>query len=292
MRYALALSVLFVPGTAPAQPAPDLLAAERLIAFHVAPIHSGERLGLEAATVDFGQRVPASTPPHRIGAHLDSLAQRSRARLVSPGSNLACGISATPDCIQRLVRIGLPRVTGDTAETWVYTLETGYPERLDYRMRLVRRNGGWAPLGVAEYRRTYLGDPALIDRRRDPSRVPAGCWETSVGTPSPPLGDDRDWTRIPARVRVDTVPGIDFYDRPAGWRVQAVPATESMRFGDGWLVEPEPGRWRMIWSSGFTWVSLDLRATGDTLQGGWEAGTDTLQQWNASVTLVRVECGS
>jgi hypothetical protein len=99
-----------------------------------------------------------------------------------------------------------------------------------------------------------------------------------------------DWTRIPARVLVDTVPGIDFMDSPAGWRVRAVPAADSTVFGDGWVLEQGPGQWRMIWSSGFIWVSLDLQAQGESLSGTWVAGTDTMREWKAPVVLQRVAC--
>jgi hypothetical protein len=136
---------------------------------------------------------------------------------------------------------------------------------------------------------------AQSSRQQDP--LPAepealfGCWSTSVGRFVPGLEQSEfGWARMPATIRIDTVPGIGLFNRRIGRRIQAVPPADSTVFGDGYVVALEPNTFHLTWTSGFVWVSAKVELRDSSMRGELEAATDVGTSKKAPVRLTRIAC--
>jgi len=97
---------------------------------------------------------------------------------------------------------------------------------------------------------------------------PSGCYSLLVTDYSPAmnLGEDKMFVDLPARIAVGEEPVHGLADR---WRVSPGPNTPSkiVTMMRGWWEHAEGGRVRIVWTNGFSGVSVLLGLDGDTWRG-------------------------
>ncbi len=75
-----------------------------------------------------------------------------------------CAKGHAEDCFDVLVRIGVPRLSGDSATVWLYVIEEvengAALEESDTLYQIVRDNGNWRVDRPLDSRRTYFVLPS------------------------------------------------------------------------------------------------------------------------------------
>ena len=124
------------------------------------------------------------------------------------------------------------------------------------------------------------------------ARLLAGCWSITVGPfkATTKTGIDSGMTNLPARVRLDTVPGVGLFGEPRDWLLRAIPDTHASRYGDGLFFPTGRDKVRLMWSNGFVALSIDATVKGDEMRGTATAGTDYGGEKQAAITLQRIIC--
>jgi hypothetical protein len=123
-------------------------------------------------------------------------------------------------------------------------------------------------------------------------RTLAGCWTMAVGpfTAVTEMHIDSGMTNVPERVRLDTLPGVGLYGEPRGSLLRAIPDERGSRYRDGFFTAVGADSSRLVWSNGFTWLTIDARVTSQTMRGVARAATDYGGEMRAQVTLSRIAC--
>lgn len=124
------------------------------------------------------------------------------------------------------------------------------------------------------------------------TRALAGCWATSVGhfSATADTGRDGGMTNVPALVRLDTLPGLDYFNRPLFWSLAAIPDSAASRYRKGWYAAFPPDSVQLHWSTGHMWLVIRAVTRGRELRGVAWVGTDAGGDREASIVLRRVSC--
>lgn len=97
---------------------------------------------------------------------------------------------------------------------------------------------------------------------------PSGCFNVKVKAYSPPmnLGEDEVYVRIPSKVSMGEEPFDGLADR---WRLSPGPDTppEDVEMMKGWWEHREGGGVRVVWTNGFSGVSITLASANGTWRG-------------------------
>jgi hypothetical protein len=140
---------------------------------------------------------------------------------------------------------------------------------------------------------TLCGSAAAQELAPPPAGV-AGCYELRLAawTPAMRLGADTVFVRPPLRVELDTVRGSESIGRN-GYVVRPAPATPPSIHRFSYWVPEDSGRIRLVWTTGFSGLSMRLQAEGDTSRGVaetfWDFGRP---RQTANVVATRVACAA
>jgi len=152
--------VLYAPVSVQGQTGEEELRVERVVARYARVLFKGQRMGFEDSGEEFMTPHPATGPSrveYRTSGHTMALAREAGAEMVRLPDPSLCGSEIRPACIQTVVRIGVPVVTGDSATVWLYAYQAAYSEETDRQLLLVKRGFSWEVVREIQIRRAYSG---------------------------------------------------------------------------------------------------------------------------------------
>ncbi|MEK6598251.1 MAG: hypothetical protein AABY91_07960 [Gemmatimonadota bacterium] len=125
----------------------------------------GRTIGFDPVPREFDTPHPATGPDraeYRTSDHVARLATEAGAVLVEGFTTAPlCTPGAVRPCLEKVFRIGVPVVRGDSGTVWLYVWEGwGEPEccpnwdEVDTKLLLVRRKNVWQVVGLLEFRAT------------------------------------------------------------------------------------------------------------------------------------------
>lgn len=146
---------------------------------------------------------------------------------------------------------------------------------------------GWAPVAAGAQERPF--PPKARDL--------VGCWSITVGQwedRGAGFSDSAE-LRPPARIRLDTVPGVDWLGRPYRGVVSADSSAFPRPRAGAWLGEQDSRTVVMDWGNGFSGLSIRAELLRDTLRGTiswWSDDLATRPFPHAPVVLARAACAN
>jgi hypothetical protein len=138
--------------------------------------------------------------------------------------------------------------------------------------------------------------PSVADQNAASSRTPlevkfAGCYQLSLGRWWPwGFGEDNHFVTPPERVELLTKQGTEGWER-GHLLLRALPNTSGRKGSSFWEVQDD-NRIDLVWTDGFTGVTIDLRKEGNKFKGKAHPHFDSfiLIQRIAYVKMQKIAC--
>ena len=141
------------------------MVVEQAIAKYASQTLSGRRVGFDLTPQEFGTPHEPTGPAraeYRTPEHSALLAQLADGRLLAtPRGALCSSVNTSADCVQVILRIGIPEVAGDSATAWMYIYEDlpDGREETDTRLLLAKESGEWKVVKSLDTRYALFGKP-------------------------------------------------------------------------------------------------------------------------------------
>ena len=119
-----------------------------------------------------------------------------------------------------------------------------------------------------------------------------GCWEISLQPWHPPmrLAEDTIYSTPPKAIEIQGVRGTEAFET-RGWRVRTAPGVPLGVHSFSFVAPLSPDSVRIIWTTGFSGLTMLLELRGDTVRGQAETFWDfDRPHQTADAMLTRVPC--
>lgn len=165
------LCTLLAVALSPSSPADvqveERMLVEQAVAKYSRDIFAPRRLRYDSTPHEFATPHELSGPglaPYRTPEHNALLASLAGGEVLL-ARDVVCSSDAAVDCVQVILRIGIPAIAGDSASASTYVFETvrDAGQETDTQLFLVKQEGAWKVVRAAISRHALMGrlDPPI-----------------------------------------------------------------------------------------------------------------------------------
>lgn len=156
-NFAIALAMAgCVPVAVHGQRDPDDdFGIQRTVARYTRSSLSRDSLGFQIFAQEFLTAHPPTGPrihPFRTAEQAAILASELRAGIIDSLGPSLCRSAIQEGCISKVIRIGVPRLMGDSARIWVYSYDARYNEDVDEEYLVARDGTQWKVMRLLQIR--------------------------------------------------------------------------------------------------------------------------------------------